>query len=65
MNQTTVKAPLLSIQEAAEKLNMPVSRIRYEVFLKRIPHLKIGRSIRFNESDLEVWIENKKVGGQT
>lgn len=53
---------LLTIEEAAAYLNLKVSRIRYEVFKKGIPCYKIGRSIRFSISELDSWVEKKKIG---
>ena len=55
---------LLTIADAAVFLAFTQSRIRYEVFKKRIPFIKIGRSIRFDEKDLISWIMNQKqIGG--
>ena len=51
---------LLTLLEASERFNLKVSRLRYEVFHKKIPHYKIGRSIRFSETDLISWIMNQK-----
>lgn len=53
--------PLLSIKQAAALLNLKESRLRYEVFMKRMPHHKIGRSIRFQEDELKHWVQTKKV----
>ena len=50
----------LTLLEAAELLNLKVSRLRYEVFNKSVPFFKIGRSIRFSEKDLIAWIMNQK-----
>lgn len=50
----------LTIEQAANFLNLKVSRLRYEVFKKTIPHYKIGRSIRFSEQDLTAWLNSKK-----
>lgn len=52
---------LLTIKQAAEILNLKESRLRYEVFLHRIPFIKIGRSIRFEVEALNNWIQNKRV----
>jgi excisionase family DNA binding protein len=52
---------LLTLVEAAEFLNLKVSRLRYEVFNKRVPHFKIGRSIRFDTEDLINWVKEQKV----
>lgn len=55
------KSKLLNITEAAEYLGLSVQRLRYEVFVKRIPHVKLGRTVRFSIDQLEAWIqENSK-----
>ncbi|MGZ3725172.1 MAG: DNA-binding protein [Pseudobdellovibrio sp.] len=46
--------------QASEFLNLKLSRLRYEVFHKRIPYFKVGRSIRFEEKELTVWLMNQK-----
>lgn len=53
---------LLTLNEAAEFLNLKISRIRYEIFHGRLPHFKIGRSIRFDLDDLIKWVKDQKVG---
>ncbi len=55
---------LMTINEAAEYLHLQVSRLRYEVFIKRIPHIKIGRSIRFSQTQLDSWIEANSKNGE-
>lgn len=50
----------LTLVEASHFLNLKKSRLRYEIFHKKIPHFKIGRSIRFSEKDLISWIMNQK-----
>ena len=50
----------LTLTEAAQYLNLKVSRMRYEVFHRSISYFKIGRSIRFDERDLIMWVANKK-----
>ena len=55
------KLPLLTMAEASIFLNLKMSRLRYEIFQKRIPHFKIGRSIRFSEEELTKWVlEHRK-----
>lgn len=56
--QTQTK--LLSIEEASEFLNLKVSWLRSAVFKDEIPYLKVGRLVRFDQSDLIKWIEVKK-----
>lgn len=60
MNNPQSSAQLLTIREASNFLNLKVSRIRYEVFHRKIPHIRIGRSIMFSEKDLINWIACKK-----
>lgn len=50
---------LMTICDAALYLQLSPGRIRYEVFLKRMPFLKIGRSVRFKKSDLISWLDTK------
>jgi excisionase family DNA binding protein len=59
-NENNGKSKVLSLHEAATFLNLKPSRIRYEVFKKSIPFLKIGRSIRFLESDLVTWLHGQR-----
>ena len=48
---------LLTINEAAQFLNVIVSKLRREVFLKRIKHFKLGALIRFKKSHLIEWVD--------
>ena len=52
----TIKDDFLCINEAAKLINLKKSRIYNEVFYKRIPHIKIGSSLRFSKSDLINWL---------
>ena len=45
---------LLTADEVAELLRLPVSTIYDLARTGRLPHLKIGRALRFSRSDLEV-----------
>ncbi len=50
---------LLTINEAAKFLNVKVSKIRREVFLKRIKHFKLGALLRFKKSHLSEWVNSQ------
>ena len=50
---------LLTIEDASNLLSIKVSRLRTAVFRKEIPYIKIGRLVRFKESDLMEWVESK------
>lgn len=51
---------LMSIDEVANWLNLKISTVRYLVFVRRIPYLKLGKSIRFNRLDIEAWLDSNK-----
>lgn len=53
--------PLLTINEVAKLLGVTTQRIRYEVFQKRIPYIKLGASLRFSRTEIENWIEELSV----
>jgi len=48
---------LLTINEAAEFLNVKVSWLRQAVFRREIDHVKMGALIRFRIEDLKVFIK--------
>jgi excisionase family DNA binding protein len=52
--------PLLDPQAAARLLSVKPSWVYEAVRSRRIPHLKIGRHIRFLRSDLEAWIVGQR-----
>lgn len=58
-----VAAPdrLLTIDEAAERLHVPVSTLRYwRQVVQGPPALKIGRRVMFAPADLDAWIEQQR-----
>lgn len=63
MNQKAINdnEDLLTTVEVARLLSLSVSRIRYEVYVNRIPYLKIGRSIRFSRKQIEIWISTMQI----
>jgi len=55
---------LLDTAQIAEQLNMSVSTIRKWVHYGFIPHVKLGRAVRFREKDIETWIEERTEKGR-
>ncbi len=54
---------LLTADQLARKLNITVSWIYSHARKKgdnSIPHLKIGKYIRFSESDVRLWLHGKQ-----
>lgn len=49
---------LLDVQEAAALLSVKVSTLRQWTYQRRIPVVKLGRAVRFRESDLKRLIED-------
>ena len=47
--------PLLDAKGAAELLNVPASWVLAEARADRIPHLRLGRYVRFDAAELEAW----------
>lgn len=56
----TETRPLLTVQEAAKFLSLSVSTLYGWVWQHRIPFVKIGRAVRFDPHDLEVFVEANK-----
>ena len=50
---------LLTVEEVAELLRLPVSTIYELARTGRLPHLKIGRALRFSRSDLEAHLAER------
>ncbi len=58
----TARSQLLTIDEAAERLNVSVRFVRRLVAERRVPYLKIGKFVRFDQDDLDSWIAAQRVG---
>ena len=54
--------PLLDARQAAAILNVPASWIAAEARAGRIPHVRLGRYVRFNRDELMQWCESRSVG---
>jgi excisionase family DNA binding protein len=50
--------------QIAELLNVAESTIRKWVHFGFIPHVKLGRAVRFREKDVEAWIEERTEKGR-
>jgi excisionase family DNA binding protein len=47
--------PLLDATEAGRLLSVPASWVLAEARANRIPHVRLGRYVRFSAEDLEEW----------
>jgi len=52
MNQS-----LISINEMAEKLSVPVSWLYQRTRTNEIPHYKVGKYVRFEENEVWDWLK--------
>lgn len=55
---------LLTVEEAADRLNVSVRNVRHHVFHRRIPIVKIGRLVRIEEAEVEALIERGRIPGE-
>lgn len=53
---------LLNAAEAGELLNVPKTWVLAEARANRIPHVRLGRYVRFDATDLQNWWEARKQG---
>lgn len=53
---------LLDANDAAELLNVPKSWVLAEARADRIPHLKLGKYVRFSEAELLEWCQSRQRG---
>ena len=51
----------LTIEQASDLLNLKVSKLRRDIFMKAIPYYKIGALVRFKREELLKWINEKMV----
>jgi excisionase family DNA binding protein len=57
--------PLLDSGQAAATLNVPPSWIAAEARAGRIPHVRLGRYVRFNRDQLIAWCDGRSAGPRT
>lgn len=55
-------APLLTADQAGELLNVPASWVLAEARASRIPHVRLGRYVRFEADELEAWWRSRARG---
>lgn len=48
--------PLLNADEAAQLLHVPRSTLYELVRSRRLPHVRVGRALRFTRQDLAGWV---------
>ena len=65
--QTDTRVPdrqlLLTPRQAAQALQISERKLWSMKALGEIPHVLLGRSVRYPRADLQQWIEERKTGG--
>jgi len=51
---------LLSIEETADFLGISKNTLYEWIVQKRIPHLKVGRLVKFRREELDEWLKKRK-----
>jgi excisionase family DNA binding protein len=59
---TPPPAPLLDAEQAAALLNVPASWLMTEARAKRCPHVKLGKYVRFDRTELVAWVGARAEG---
>lgn len=49
--------PLLTAVEAAQLLHVPRSTLYELVRSRHLPHVRVGRALRFTRGDLAAWVQ--------
>ena len=52
---------LLTAEQLAEYLNISRHAVYCMVFRREIPHLKLGRRVRFDPIEVQQWLEDQKI----
>lgn len=52
---------LMTIEDVVKYLQLSKRKIREMIAEKAIPHIRIGRSVRFQRSELEKWTKRQTV----
>ena len=56
---------LLEVEDVAEYLGMRTDWVYREVRAGRLPHIRLGRAVRFRRESIEAWIESRERGAST
>lgn len=60
MNEKVPYARFWSITEICQCYNVRESWLRRQIFLKKIPYIKMGRLIRFDIHEIAQWIDTSR-----
>ena len=55
------RSPLLDSDDVAEVLGITPRHVRRLVAERRIPFVKVGRFVRFDSGELDIWLDQQRV----
>ena len=58
-----IRKILLTVTEAAETLSISPRKLWGMTASGEIPHIRLGRSVRYPVADLQRWIDARREGG--
>ena len=58
------RSKLMSIEETAEYLGIKKSTLYSWVFQRKIPHIKLGRLVKFDPNDVEQLLKQNRIESQ-
>ena len=61
MSTTDPLPHLLTIDGLADHLGVSVRHVRRLIAERRVPHLRVGRFIRFDPADVTAWLNDTRV----
>ncbi len=56
---------LLEAEDVAHYLGMRTDWVYREVRAGRLPHIRLGRAVRFRRESIDAWIESRERGAST
>jgi len=61
IDMSALKVSLIEKEQVAQQLGVSINTLYAWIHQKRIPYVKIGSLVKFDQYDIDVWIEEKKV----
>ncbi len=55
----------LTVEELSEYLGTPMPTLYTWTHQKKIPHLKLGRTLRFDRLEIDGWLESRRVAASS
>lgn len=56
-----IEKRFIGIKELSEYIGVPVGTIYSWTHMRKIPYLKLGKSVKFDLQELEVWFKKRRI----